>query len=182
MIIEKKIKKWKQVSSKSFLEDRFQYDKSDLDKFFCLEECNVISLLHKPSWNSLADNISIQKSKWKYLWSERSMWLGNHVHLGKYFPTHKELGFSGKFTSFLVKNILEVISNRGLDIWYLSPCVLGSISGVQEPTGSCRTHASFPKVMKILKFLKLSKNSRLVSPVLGFLDFSQSPVHPWFST
>ena len=49
IIIKKKIKKWKQVSSKSFLEDRFQYDKNDLDKFFCLEECNIISPFHKPS-------------------------------------------------------------------------------------------------------------------------------------
>lgn len=49
MIIKKKIKKWKQVSSKSFLEDGFQCDKNDLDKFFCLEECNIIRPLHKPS-------------------------------------------------------------------------------------------------------------------------------------
>ena len=72
IIIKKKIKKWKQFSSKSFLEDRFQYDKNDLDKFFCLEECNIISPFHKPSWISLVDNISTQKSKWKFLWKERS--------------------------------------------------------------------------------------------------------------
>ena len=101
-------------------------------------------------------------------------WLGNHVHLGEHFPTHQELG--------LVKDILEVIGNRGLEIWCLSPCVLGSISGAQEPTGSCGTHVRFSKAIKILKFLKLSKNSRLVSPVLGFLDSSQSSAHPWFST
>lgn len=47
------------------------------------------------------------------------------MHLGEYFPTHKELGFSGKVTSFLVKNILEVIGNRGLEIWLSEPMCSG---------------------------------------------------------
>lgn len=78
------------------------------------------------------------------------MWLGNLVPLGKYFPTHHELGLSGKVTGFPVKNILEVIRNGGMETQHLGRCVSSSISGAQEPKslilqGLMKT---FPRVIK----------------------------------
>lgn len=42
-------------------------------------------------------------------------WPGSHAYLGEHFSTHHELGLSGKVVGSLVKNILEVIRNGGME-------------------------------------------------------------------
>lgn len=84
--------------------------------------------------------------------------------LANIFSTHHELGLSGKVTRFLVRNILEVVRNGGRET--LRRCILGSASGAQEPNSTIMQNImkTFHRAMKIRKYLRLSRNSRMLSP------------------
>lgn len=100
--------------------------------------------------------------------------------LANIFSTHHKLGLSGKVTRFLVRNILEVVRNGGTET--LRRCILGSASGAQEPNSTIMQNImkTFHRAMKIRKYLRLSRNSRMLSPVLGSLDSSPKPCVSFF--
>ena len=113
---------------------------------------------------------------------KRKQWCGWETMciLANVFSTHQELGLSRKVTRFLVRNILEVVRNGRRET--LRRCILGSASGAQEPNSTIMQNImkTFHRAMKIRKYLRLSRNSWMLSPVLGSLDSSPKPCVPFF--
>lgn len=128
------------------------------------------SLLLKPSWNSLTRQHFNSETKVKITFGKKKEWKKSNV-AGKLCtswgtisppsPCPHKLGLSGKISGFLVKNILKVIRNGGMQTWHLGRCVPSTISVAQEPNSWILQDImkTFPRVMKILKNLKLRKNS-----------------------
>lgn len=111
------------------------------------------------------------------------MWPGNRARLGEhFFPPTTSLGFLGRSPVCWSNNILEVIRNGGRETQHLERCVPGLVSGAQEPNNTIMQNImkTFHRAMKIRKYLRLSKNSRMLSPVPGSLDSSPKPCVSFF--
>lgn len=96
-----------------------------------------------------------------------------------FFPPTTSLDFLGRSLGFRSETFSK---SSGTEEERLRRCVLGSASGAQEPNSTIMQNImkTFHSAMKIRKYLRLSRNSRMLSPVLGSLDSSPKPCVSFF--
>lgn len=102
-----------------------------------------------------------------------------------FFPPTTNLGFLGRSLVFRSKPFLKLSGTEEgrLGIWEGGSWFPGRcVSGAQEPKSTIMQNImkTFHRAMKIRKYLRLSRNSRMLSPVLGSLDSSPKPCVSFF--
>lgn len=140
------------------------------------------SPLHKHSWNFLSrqhfnteTNVKISLKRKQWCGGETMHILANiSFHPPRAWAFREGHGFSGQKHSWS--------HHRRRETPHLGRCVLGSVSGAQEPNSTIMQNImkTFHRAMKIRKYLRLSKNSRMFSPVPGSLDSSSKPCVSFF--